>query len=69
MEWDEPRRAELKMECDRIGYQAGEHWAAPPEDTIVERFLELLRSVPDGGGHARYVGGSRSSIRTTTDCR
>lgn len=55
MDWSAEQKAELARQYARIGYRPGERWAAPPEEWGPERLLTLMRSIPDGAGHAGWL--------------
>ena len=52
--WTEAQRAESAREYERIGYQPGELWPAPPEHLTADQILELMKRVPDRGGLAGW---------------
>jgi hypothetical protein len=52
--WTEAQRAESARQYDRIGYQPGELWPAPPEHFSADQILELMKRVPDRGGLAGW---------------
>ena len=52
--WTDGERAEAAREYERIGYQPGELWPAPPEHLSAVEILELMKRVPDRGGLAGW---------------
>ena len=59
MDWTAEQRAELARQYARIGYRTGERWAAPPEGLDAEQLLALMRTIPDGAGHAGWLAALR----------
>ena len=59
MEWTAQQRDELQRQYARIGYKPGEHWPAPPEGMSPEDLLALMRTIPDGAGHAGWLAALR----------
>jgi hypothetical protein len=55
MDWSAEQKAELTRQYIRIGYRPGEQWAAPPEELSPEQLLALMRTIPDGAGHAGWL--------------
>lgn len=55
MDWGAEQRAELARQYARIGYRAGERWAAPPEELGPEQLLALMRTIPDGVGREGWL--------------
>lgn len=55
MDWSADQREELARHYVRIGYGPGELWAAPPEELTPEQLLALMRTIPDGAGHAGWL--------------
>lgn len=63
MDWTAEQRAELARQYARIGFAAGERWAAPPPDLTPDQLLALMRSIPDGAGHSGWLAALRSPAR------
>jgi hypothetical protein len=59
MDWTAEQRSELARQYARIGYRPGERWAAPPPELTPERLLALMRTIPDGAGHAGWLAALR----------
>jgi hypothetical protein len=61
-----PSADDFRREYDRIGYQPGERWPAPPPELGPSELLALLQSVPTGAGVAGWVAAlaARSKSRT-----
>ncbi len=59
MDWTDEQRAELARQYARIGYRPGERWAAPPPELTPEQLLALMRTIPDGAGHAGWLAALR----------
>jgi len=53
--WTEAQRAESARQHERIGYQPGELWPAPPEHLSADQILELMKRVPDRAGLAGWL--------------
>jgi hypothetical protein len=53
--WTDAQRAECARQYERIGYQPGEAWPAPPEHLSADQILALMKRVPDGGGLGGWV--------------
>ena len=60
-EWTAEQRDELGQQYARIGYKTGGRWAAPPPSLSPEQLLALLRSIPDGAGHAGWLAALRGT--------
>ena len=54
MNWSEYQRGKLAAEYQRIGYQAGERWPAPPEELTPDDLLALFARIPDHAGLNGY---------------
>jgi hypothetical protein len=61
MEWTVEQQAELARQYGRIGYRPGELWAAPPAELGPEQLLALMRTIPDGAGHAGWLAALRGT--------
>ena len=61
MDWTPQQRDELKRQYARIGYRDGERWAAPPPELSPEDLLALMRTIPDGTGHAGWLAALRGT--------
>jgi hypothetical protein len=61
MDWTAEEKTELAREYARIGYHAGERWAAPPPELGPKQLLALMRTIPDGAGHAGWLAALRGN--------
>ena len=62
MDWSDQQKEELAGHYTRIGYKPGEPWAAPPAEMTPEDILALMRTVPDGSGHAGWLAALRGTV-------
>jgi hypothetical protein len=61
MGWTTDQQAELAQQYARIGFRKGERWAAPPPELTPEQLLGLMRTIPDGAGHAGWLAALRAN--------
>ena len=52
--WSDEQRRANALQMQRIGWKAGELWAAPPEHWTPARILQVMARVPDGAGHTGW---------------